>query len=152
MAARLIGDRLYIVRTAWLYGPAGDNFPSKMIALADAHKQLRVVDDEVGNPTYAPDLAEAIVRLAQTRAYGIYHFTNAGYCSRYDFAREILRLSGRDQIPVHPIALADFQRASVVPPFAPLANAKGADLGIELRPWQEALQAYFAETGIEREE
>lgn len=151
MAARLIGDRLYIVRTAWLYGPAGDNFPSKMIALADAHKQLRVVDDEVGNPTYAPDLAEAIVRLAQTRAYGIYHFTNAGYCSRYDFAREILRLSGRDQIPVHPIALADFQRASVVPPFAPLANAKGADLGIELRPWQEALQAYFAETGIERE-
>jgi dTDP-4-dehydrorhamnose reductase len=148
MAVRLLEDRLYIVRTAWLYGPGGNNFPSKMISLADTHKQLRVVDDEVGNPTYAPDLAEAIVQLIQTRAYGIYHFTNAGYCSRYDFAKEILRQSGREHIPIHPIALADFQRASSVPPFAPLANAKGAELGIELRPWQEALQAYLAESGI----
>jgi dTDP-4-dehydrorhamnose reductase len=145
MAARYLKDRLYIVRTAWLYGPGGNNFPSKMISLADTHKELRVVTDEVSNPTYAPDLAEAIVQLIQTQAYGVYHFTNAGYCSRYDFAKEILRLGGREDIPIHPITLADYQRASTVPPFAPLANTNGAELGIELRPWQEALQAYFAE-------
>jgi dTDP-4-dehydrorhamnose reductase len=147
MAADLIGDRLYVVRTAWLYAPGGHNFPSKIISLADTHKELRVVDDEVGNPTYAPDLAEAIADLVQTRTYGIYHFTNAGYCSRYDFAKEILHLSGRKGIPIHPVRLVDFKRASTVPPFAPLANIRGAELGIELRSWQEALQAYFAETG-----
>ncbi|MFC1975250.1 dTDP-4-dehydrorhamnose reductase [Chloroflexota bacterium] len=148
MAARYLKDRLYIVRTAWLYAPGGNNFPAKMISLADTHKELRVVTDEVGNPTYAPDLAEAIVQLVQTHVYGIYHFTNAGYCSRYDFAKEILRLSGREDIPIHPTTLADYQRASTVPPFAPLSNTKGAELGIELRSWQEALQAYFAENGV----
>jgi len=89
MAVRYIQDKLYIVRTAWVYSPGGNNFPSKIIAAADKHGELRVVNDEIGNPTYAPDLAAAIVELIQTRTFGIYHFTNAGYCSRYDFAKEI---------------------------------------------------------------
>lgn len=144
MAAKYLVDKLYIVRTAWLYSPGNRMFPAKIIDAADKHGELRVVTDEVSNPTYAPDLAAAIAQLIPTRAYGIYHFTNAGYCSRYDFAKEILRLSGREDIPIHPITLADYPRASVVPPFAPLANTRGADLGIELRPWQEALQAYFS--------
>jgi dTDP-4-dehydrorhamnose reductase len=147
MAARYLKNRLYIVRTAWLYSPGGHNFPAKIIAAADANKELRVVTDEVSNPTYAPDLAEAIVQLTQTNAYGIYHFTNAGYCSRYDFAKEILRLSGREDVPIQPITLADYPRPSTVPPFTPLANTKGTELDIELRPWQEALQAYFEEGG-----
>jgi dTDP-4-dehydrorhamnose reductase len=148
MATRYIGNKLYIVRTAWVYAPEGNNFPSKIIAAADKHGELRVVTDEVGNPTYAPDLAAAIVKLIQTRAYGIYHFTNAGHCSRFDFAQEILRQSGRENIPIHPITLADYPRPSTVPPFAPLANINGAELGIELRPWQAALQAYFEESGV----
>ena len=143
MAAHYLKDNLYIVRTAWLFAPGGNNFPAKIIAAADKYGELKVVDDEVGNPTYAPDLAEAIARLIQTRAYGTYHFTNAGYCSRFDFAKEILRLSGREQVPLHPIKLADFQRASTVPSFAPLANTNGPRVGIELRPWPAALQAYF---------
>lgn len=143
MAARYLKTGLYVVRTAWVFSPGGNNFPSKIIAAADAGKPLRVVTDEVSNPTYAPDLAEAIAQLIQTRAYGLYHFTNAGYCSRYDFAKEILRLSGREHIPIEPITLADFPRPSTVPPFAPLANTRGAKLGLELRPWQQALQAYF---------
>jgi len=147
MAARYV-KKLYVVRTAWLYAPGGSNFPTKLIAAADAGKELRYVTDEISNPTYAPDLAEAIVQLIQTRAYGIYHFTNAGYCSRYDFAQEILHLSGRGDIPIHPITLADYPRPSTVPPFAPLANTKGVELGIELRTWQEALRAYFAECGV----
>ncbi|MBN1218010.1 MAG: dTDP-4-dehydrorhamnose reductase [Anaerolineae bacterium] len=147
MAARYLNNKLYIVRTAWLYAPGGNNFPAKIIAGADAHRELRVVTDEIGNPTYAPDLAEAIGQLIRTRVYGIYHFVNAGHCSRYDFAKEILRLSGRGDIPIRPITLADYPRASTVPPFAPLVNTRGAELGIELRPWPEALGAYFEASG-----
>src|SRR6185503_12773777 len=136
MAARYLKTGLYIVRTAWVFSPGGHNCPAKIIAAADASKPLRVVADEVGNPTYAPDLAEAIAQLIETHTYGIYHLTNAGYCSRYDFAKEILRLSGRGHGSIEPITLADYQRPSMVPPFTPLANIKGAELGIELRPWQ----------------
>jgi len=131
--------KLYIVRTSWLYNVGGNNFPSKMIALADKHKKLRVVDDEIGNPTYTVDLAEAIAKLIKTRVYGTYHLVNQGYCSRYDYAKEVLRLSGREAIPVEPIPSTEFERASTVPLFSPLANIKAAELGIQLRPWQEAL-------------
>ncbi|MBI1880424.1 MAG: dTDP-4-dehydrorhamnose reductase [Chloroflexi bacterium] len=150
MAARYLKTGLYIVRTAWTFSPGGNNFPAKIIAAADSGNVLRVVTDEVSNPTYAPDLAEAIAQLVQTQAYGIYHFTNTGYCSRYDFAKEILRLSGRERIPVEPITLADYPRPSTVPPFTPLANTRGPALGIELRPWQEALQVYFEESAANR--
>ena len=135
--------RFYIVRTAWLYAPGGRNFPHRIIQLADERGALRVVTDEVGNPTYAPDLAKAIAALIRTDAYGVYHLTNAGYCSRYDFAREILRVSGREHVPVEPITLAEFQRASTPPRFAPLANTAAAALGITLRPWQEALAEFL---------
>ena len=135
--------RFYIVRTAWLYAPGGRNFPHRIIQLADERGALRVVTDEVGNPTYAPDLAKAIAALIRTDAYGVYHLTNAGYCSRYDFAREILRVSGREHVPVEPITLAEFQRASTPPRFAPLANTAAAPLGITLRPWQEALAEFL---------
>jgi dTDP-4-dehydrorhamnose reductase len=144
MAAHYLATGLYIVRIAWLFGYGNKPmFPEKIIAAADKHGELRVVTDEVANPTYALDLAEAIAQLVRTHVHGVYHFTNAGYCSRYEFAKEILRLSGRETVPIHPITLAEYQRASVVPPFTPLANTKGAELGIQLRPWQEALAAYF---------
>lgn len=143
MAARYLKTGLYIVRTAWVFSPGANNFPAKIISAADAGKPLRVVTDEVSNPTYAPDLAEAIAQLIKTRVYGVYHFTNAGYCSRYDFAKEVLHLSGRGHIPIEPTTLADYPRPSTVPPFTPLANTRGAELGIELRPWQKALKAYF---------
>lgn len=135
--------RFYIVRTAWLYGPGGRNFPHRIIQLADERGALRVVTDEVSNPTYAPDLADALATLIHTEAYGVYHLVNAGYCSRYDFARQILRISRREHIPVEPVTLAEWQRASSPPPFAPLANTAGAAVGVELRPWQEALEAFL---------
>jgi dTDP-4-dehydrorhamnose reductase len=135
--------RFYIVRTAWLYAPGGANFPHRIIELADELGELRVVTDEVGNPTFAPDLAQALGRLIETEAYGVYHLTNGGHCSRYDFAREILRISGRADVPVEPITLDDFERDSTPPRFAPLANTTAAALGIRPRPWEEALAAFL---------
>jgi len=141
--------RFYIVRTAWLYAPGGSNFPHRMIELADEHGRLRVVTDEVGNPTFAPDLAAALAQLIDTDAYGVYHLTNAGYGSRYDFAREILRIAGREDVPIEPITRDAFKRDSTPPRFAPLANTAAAALGIHLRPWQEALAAFLEESYVD---
>jgi dTDP-4-dehydrorhamnose reductase len=136
-------QRFYIVRTAWLYAREGNNFVTKISAAADRYGTLRVVTDEVSAPTYAPDLAQAIARLIQTGHFGIYHFTNSGMCSRYDWASKILALSGRGQVPIEPITTDDWPRAAPPPLYAPIANFTGAALGITLRPWEEALQAYF---------
>jgi dTDP-4-dehydrorhamnose reductase len=138
-------NRFYIARTAWLYAPGGRNFsnPHRIIQLADERGALKVVTDEVANPTYALDLAAAIAALIQTDAYGVYHLVNAGYCSRYEYVREVLRIGEREHIPVEPITLDAFPRASTPPRFAPLANTAAAALGITLRPWQEALKEFL---------
>jgi dTDP-4-dehydrorhamnose reductase len=141
---RTLLNRFYVVRTAWLYAPGGSNFVTKIVAAADKHGALRVVTDEISAPTYAPDLAGAIGQLIDTHHYGIYHFTNSGTCSRYDWAREILALSGRDTVPVEPITTDQWQRAAEPPLYAPIVNFAGAALGITLRSWQDGLRAYFA--------
>lgn len=143
-AQRLV-QRSYIVRTTWLYARGGNNFVTKILKAADERGELSVVADEFGSPTYAPDLAEAIVRLLQTHQYGTYHFVNDGVCSRFEWAARILELGGRKDVPVRPIHSSDWKRASTPPRYAPLRNFCGAALGITLRPWQEALEAYFAE-------
>lgn len=142
--------RFYIVRTAWLYAAGGSNFPHKMIHLADKHSHLDVVTDEIGNPTYVVDLAEAITKLISLHAYGVYHLVNEGVVSRYDFAKEILRLSGRARIPVEPISSDAFERASTPPPYAPLVNNAAAALGIRLRPWRVALEDFLRKTGYRK--
>ena len=144
----------YIVRTAWVFGTKGtggsdSNFVTKMIAAGDARGALSVVDDEIGNPTYAPDLADGLIRLAETGAYGTYHLTNAGATSRYDFAAEIMRLSGRaERVKLTPMKLADFRRAAPTPPNTALNNRAAANLGIVLRDWHDALGEYIRERGL----
>jgi dTDP-4-dehydrorhamnose reductase len=135
-------ERLYIVRVAWLFGPGGVNFVTKILAAAERGGALRVSADEFGNPTYAPDAAAAIARLAASGHYGIYHLTNAGFCSRYEFAGEILRLAGRPNLPIAPILSAEWPRPSQPPLHAVLANTNAAALGIALRSWREALAEY----------
>jgi len=142
-----IAPHYQIVRTAWLYAPGGTNFIHKIIARARSGEPLRVVTDEVGSPTYAADLADGLARLVELGRPGIYHLTNAGACSRYEFACEILRLAGLGEVPVEPITLADFSRPSTPPPYAPLANVFAAAAGITLRPWQEALAEYIRAYG-----
>ncbi len=141
-ATQQVLDRLYIVRTAWLFGPGSNNFPSKITAAADKHGQLRVVADEVGNPTYAPDVAAAIAHLLTTEQYGIYHLVNDGRASRFDFAQATLQANERGHIPLTPITVAEWPRPVTPPLHAVLVNQAAAALGITLRPWQDALRAY----------
>lgn len=133
----------YIVRTAWLFAPGGRNFVHAILRRARETGQVRVVTDEIGNPTYVGDLAEAIARLITTGQYGIYHLVNEGSCSRWAFAGEILRQAGLDATSNVPILSSAFQRPSSPPPFGALHNLNGAALGIRLRPWQEALADYM---------
>jgi len=142
MATQQVLERLYIVRTAWLFGPGGVNFPSKITAAADKFGQLRVVADEVGNPTYAPDVAAAIAHLLTTEQYGTYHLVNEGQASRFDFAQATLQANGRGHIGLTPITAADWPRPVTPPLHAVLINQAAAALGIRLRPWQDAVRAY----------
>jgi dTDP-4-dehydrorhamnose reductase len=146
----LLPGRSYIVRIAWLFGPGGSNFVTKILAAAEKNGALRVAADEFGNPTYAPDLASAIARLITTGHYGIYHLTNAGFCSRFEFAQEIMRLTGKSDLPVSPILNAEWPRPSRPPLHAILANTNGAALGFTLRPWQEALAEYVQALNVGR--
>lgn len=136
-------SRFYIVRTAWLYARGGNNFPAKIVAAAQKHGRLRVVCDEISSPTYAPDLAAGIGQLIRTGHYGIYHLTNEGICSRYELARRILELAGLGQVPVEPITSDQWPRASTPPLHCALYNLAGAQLGIRLRGWEEALRDHF---------
>jgi dTDP-4-dehydrorhamnose reductase len=133
-----------IVRTAWLYAPGGVNFIHKILDRARSGQPLKVVTDEVGSPTYAVDLADAVAKLIEVGKPGIYHMVNDGACSRYEFAQEILRQSGID-VGIAPITSDAFDRPSSPPAYAPLQNVFGAALGVSMRPWQDALAAYLAD-------
>jgi dTDP-4-dehydrorhamnose reductase len=102
------------------------------------------VCDEISSPTFAPDLAQAISSLVRTEQYGIYHLTNQGACSRYEFARRILELAGRADVPIEPITSDQWPRASTPPLNCVIRNFAGAQIGIELRHWDEALRDCFA--------
>ena len=137
-------SRFYIVRTAWLYARGGNNFPRKIVQAAEKYGKLRVVCDEISSPTFAPDLAQAIHSLIRSEQYGIYHMTNEGVCSRFEFARRILELAGKGDVPLEPITSDQWPRASTPPLNCVIRNLAGAQLGITLRHWDEALRAYFA--------
>ena len=143
---QMLLNRFYIVRTAWLYSRGGNNFPNKIIAAAREKGRLAVVDDEIGNPTYAPDLARALAELIETNHFGIYHLTGEGAASRYDWVERILQLAKMGEVPLTRIKLAEYRRASTPPLYGALANfAAATTLGIRLRPWQDALEEYFNE-------
>jgi len=149
--SKLAGERylqtllhcFYIVRTSWLFGKVGNNFVKKILSLADGEGKLRVVTDEIASPTYTSDLAQAIKQLVERQIYGIYHLTNAGACSRFDFARSILELGGRTGVSLLPISSEEFIRDSKPPRQSCLYNFCGQALGISLRPWPEALAAFL---------
>ena len=136
-------DKFFIVRTAWLYGVNGRNFPKTMLELAENHSQITVVYDEVGTPTYTPDLAKAISQLIETEHYGIYHITNSGSCSWCEFARYIFEVVGKD-VEVIPVTAAEFARPAPRPHYSVLENRNWIKKGFEpLRSYKEAIKEYI---------
>ena len=135
---------LWIARTAWLFGPPGNDFPDKITAAADkVQGPLSVVADEIGCPTYAPDLARAVFELIERTDGGVFHLVNAGFTSRFEWARAVLatRRPGRE---IKPITLAEFARSSDPPPWGVLDTSKATEAGVVMRPWQDALTEYLA--------
>ncbi len=140
--------RHFIVRTAWLYGYNGKNFVKTMVNAGKKFGKLTVVNDQLGNPTNAVDLAHHILKLAVSHEYGTYHCTGNGICSWYDFAAEIIRLAGVDAV-VAPCTTAEYAAAhpesASRPAWSALDNRMlRCTVGDEMRPWQQALAAYFA--------
>jgi dTDP-4-dehydrorhamnose reductase len=138
--------RNWIVRTQWLYGPGGKNFVDTILRVARERDHLEVVDDQVGCPTYTLDLARALVRIADQRPpYGVYHCSNGGSCSWFDFAGKILELAGMGHVPLRPITSDRLDRPAKRPAHSVLRNYHLAlILGDPMRPWEEALSDYLA--------
>ena len=143
----LLPDTHYLVRTAWLYGRNGNNFVKTMLRLEQERDTVSVVTDQVGQPTYARDLAEHVGMLLDRHpAPGTYHGTNSGEVSWYEFTREIFRLAGADPARVLPTTSADFVRPAPRPAYSVLGHDRWTQQGLpEMRPWQEALAAAFAD-------
>ena len=136
-------DKYFILRTAWLYGVNGRNFPKTMLELAENHSKITVVYDEVGTPTYTLDLAQAISKLIETDCYGIYHLTNSGSCSWCEFARYIFEIAGAD-IEVVPVTADEFARPAPRPSYSVLENRNWVENGFEpLRNYTEAIKEYI---------
>ena len=129
-----------VLRTAWLYGTHGKNFVKAILEQAKHGKPLQVVEDQVGSPTYARDLADAISRVIRTPARGLFHVTNAGSCSRFEFAKAIVR----DAVEVRPITTAESGRRARRPANSALTSVRWAAAGLPpLRPWQAALSDFL---------
>lgn len=142
------GCRHIIIRTAWLYSPFGKNFVKTMQKLTAEKDSLKVVFDQVGTPTYAGDLADAITRIIETGQLGkqgIYHFSNEGVCSWYDFAREICELSG-NTCNIQPCHSDEFPSKVKRPHFSVLDKTKIKDtFGIEVPYWKDSLKKCIRE-------
>lgn len=138
----------FIVRTSGLFGVAGSrgkggNFVETVLKLARERDELRVVNDQIVSPTYTKDLAQKIVQLIPTEYYGVFHITNKGYCSWYQFAREILKQAGI-KTPVIPITSDQYPHKARRPSFSVLDNYHLRLLGMDdMRPWQKTLKDYL---------
>lgn len=140
-------EKSFIVRTAWLYGYIGKNFVKTMLRLARENGKISVVNDQMGNPTSANDLAYEILKIATTDDYGTYHCTNNGTCSWFDFACAVVDAAGID-CEKEGLSSAEYKKrfpqSADRPAYSSLDNAHlAATVGDEMRPWQEALATYM---------
>ncbi|PWW08463.1 dTDP-4-dehydrorhamnose reductase [Paenibacillus cellulosilyticus] len=136
-------DRYFIVRTAWVYGAHGANFVRTMLRLGEAGGTVKVVSDQFGSPTYTADLAQMLLSLIATEAYGIYHATNSGSCSWYEFAAAIFEEGGLPA-KVEPCTTAEFPRPAPRPAYSVLDHSAIRANGLPpMRHWREALRDFM---------
>lgn len=140
-------EKYFIVRIAWVFGLNGKNFIKTMLGLSQKHDTVRVVDDQIGTPTYTLDLSRLLIDMAETQRYGYYHATNeGGFISWAEFAREIFRQAGRPTAVI-PVATAEYGLSKAARPFnSRLDKKKLAENGFKPLPaWQDALARYLNE-------
>lgn len=136
-------DKYFIVRIAWVFGVNGKNFIKTMLNLGQTRDHLTVVNDQFGSPTYTYDLARLLVDMVQTDKYGIYHATNEGICTWYEFACEIFRQAGI-QVDVAPVTADQYPAKAKRPSNSRMSKEKLTDNGFEKLPtWQDALSRYL---------
>jgi len=133
-----------IVRTSWLFGAGGKCFPDTILKLAASRPALDVVNDQRGSPTYAVDLARAIIQLCRKKATGIVHATNSGNCTWFEFAQEIVRSAGL-ATTVRPVSSRQMARPAPRPAYSVLSPTRLQALGIEMPSWQDALRRFLEE-------
>jgi dTDP-4-dehydrorhamnose reductase len=132
-----------IGRTSWLFGAHGSSFPEKILRASETRSELTVVADQVGSPTYTVDLASTTLALLRANARGIVHITNSGFCSWFDFAREVLNQLGRHAVRVLPINTSDAARPAKRPRYSILSPASLKKYGITMRNWKPAVTDYL---------
>lgn len=141
-------DHYFIVRIAWVFGVAGKNFIKTMLRLGAERGAVQVVDDQIGSPTYTYDLSRLLVDMIQTDRYGRYHATNEGLCSWYEFACEIFRQTGMDEVSVTPVSSEAFAAKAKRPANSRMSKEKLTENGFDrLPPWQDALGRFLKEIG-----
>jgi len=140
-----LADNGLVIRTQWLYGRYGRNFVTAILRQAKEKEVLSIVNDQIGSPTYTVDLSRTISLLIRKKASGIFHVTNSGFCSWYDFGRTILRLSGMENVNIVPISSRELDRKAVRPSYSVLSIQKlKQETGIELRPWPGAVKEFLS--------
>jgi dTDP-4-dehydrorhamnose reductase len=136
-----------VIRTSWLYSTFGNNFVKTMLRLGSQHEKVRVVNDQIGSPTYAEDLANAILQIVDTftknpqkAKFGIYQFANDGACSWYDFAKEIMKYANKNCI-VEPISTCQYPTPAQRPQYSLLSKEKiKSDYGVVVPHWKTSLE------------
>ncbi|MBR4726623.1 MAG: dTDP-4-dehydrorhamnose reductase [Clostridia bacterium] len=145
LAVQALCSRAFIVRISWVFGLHGKNFVKTMLRLSETHDTLRVVDDQIGSPTYTADLAPLLVDMVCSERYGIYHATNEGVCSWAEFAAEIFRQAGRPTA-VEPVPSADYPSPAVRPLNSRLSKASlDAASFARLPDWRDALRRFLSD-------
>ncbi len=144
LAVQELLEKYFIVRIAWVFGVNGKNFVKTMLNLAQTHDTLTVVNDQYGSPTYTYDLARLLVDMVQTDKYGIYHATNEGICTWYEFACEIFK-QANVAVKVLPVSAAEYRAKAKRPENSRMSKEKLTENGFERLPsWQDALGRYLA--------